>query len=158
MEPYITILTESLVEKSRVLDKIEAADRRETEILSDELPDLAAFDRNMEEKRELINSLDKLDDGFEETYAKVRDELDTNREAHREEILRLQELIREITEKTIRIGAMESRNREAVQKKFRKRRQEIGGKRTALKAANMYSDNMRRINKIDSFFVDKKSQ
>ncbi len=112
----------------------------------------------MEEKRELINSLDKLDDGFEETYAMVRDELDKNREAHRDEILRLQELIREITEKTMRIGAMESRNREAVQKKFRKRRQEIGGKRTALKAANMYSDNMRRINKIDSFFVDKKSQ
>ncbi len=158
MDPYITILTESLEEKSRVLDRIEEADKKETEILAGEIPDLKAFDQNMEEKRKLIETLDRLDDGFEETFALVREELDKNREAHREEILRLQALIREITEKTVRIGAMESRNRDTVNVKFKKRRKEIGGKRTALKAANMYSDNMRRINKIDSFFVDKKSK
>ncbi len=158
MNTYINILTESLERKLKVLKDIEELDLKETELLGKDIPDLTAFDLNMEKKRELIEELDRLDDGFEETYALVREELEKNKESHKEEIKRLQTLIGQITEKTMRIGAMENRNRDTVKKKFSGRRKEIGGKRTALKAANAYSDNMRRINKIDAFFVDKKSK
>lgn len=153
---YINVLTDSLKEKIKILEEIEAVDEKETAILAEEITDLKAFNENMEKKAVLIEKLDRLDDGFEDTYSRVKSELDSNKDKYREEIKKMQELIRKISEKTVKIEAVETRNRETVQNKFRARRMELKGKRTSVKVANAYSDNMRRINKIDSFFVDRK--
>ncbi|MCR5627521.1 MAG: flagellar protein FlgN [Lachnospiraceae bacterium] len=153
---YINILTDSLKEKLKILEEIEAVDDRETALLAEDNTDLKAFNENMDKKSVLIERLDRLDDGFEDTYSRVKAELGINKDKYRAEIKAMQELIGKISEKTVRIEAVEARNRETVQNKFRARRMELKGKRTSVKVANAYSDNMRRINKIDSFFVDKK--
>ncbi len=153
---YITIMIESLEQKSGALDEIEAIDKTETQILNSEKPDLKAFEDNMGKKGELIKKLDELDEGFEATYAKVKTELLENKAAHADEILKMQELIRVITEKTVRIEAAENRNKELLRTKFSGQRKALRVQKSTLKAANAYSDNMRKINKIDSFFIDNK--
>ena len=153
---YITIMIESLEQKSGALDEIEAIDKLETQILNADKTDLAAFEENMNKKDALIKKLDQLDDGFEATYAKIKTELTENKAAHAEEIKRMQELIRAITEKTVRIEAAENRNKELLKAKFQGQRKALRMQKSTIRAANAYSDNMRKINKIDSFFVDDK--
>ena len=153
---YITIMIESLEQKSGALDEIEEIDKTETQILNADNPDLEAFEANMNKKDALIKRLDQLDDGFEATYAKIKTELKENKAAHAEEIKRMQELIRSITEKTVRIEAAENRNRELLRSRFQGQRKSLRVKKSTVRAANAYSDNMRKVNKIDSFFVDDK--
>ena len=153
---YITIMIESLEQKSGALDEIEAIDKAETKILNEEKPDLEAFEANMDKKDALIKKLDQLDEGFEATYAKVKKELVENKAAHADEIKKVQELIRVITEKTVRIEAAENRNKELLKNKFHGHRKALKIQKNTVRAANAYSDNMRKINKIDSFFVDDK--
>ena len=155
-ESYITIMIESLEQKSGALDEIEALDKVETQILDAEKPDLKAFEANMNKKSVLIKKLDQLDDGFESTYGKIKDELVKNKAAHEIEIKRMQELIRGITEKTVRIEAAENRNMELLKNKFQGQRKALKVQKSTVKAANAYSDNMRKVNKIDAFFVDDK--
>ena len=153
---YITIMIESLEQKSGALDEIEEIDKAETQILNAEHPDLEAFEANMNKKDALIKRLDQLDEGFEATYAKIKTELLENKAAHAEEIKRMQELIRVITEKTVRIEAAENRNKELLRSRFHGQRKALRMQKNTVRAANAYSDNMRKINKIDSFFVDDK--
>lgn len=149
-------MIESLEQKSGALDEIEALDKVETQILDAEKPDLKAFEANMNKKSVLIKKLDQLDDGFESTYGKIKDELVKNKAAHEIEIKRMQELIRGITEKTVRIEAAENRNMELLKNKFQGQRKALKVQKSTVKAANAYSDNMRKVNKIDAFFVDDK--
>ncbi|MBQ7464319.1 MAG: flagellar protein FliT, partial [Lachnospiraceae bacterium] len=104
----------------------------------------------------IVEELDRLDDGFESVYAKVRDELLNNKEAHRDEIKRLQELISVITEKSVKVQAAEIRGKETVERFLKQRRNTLKDSKSSVKAANAYAVNMRKMNKIDAFFVDKK--
>ncbi len=149
-------MIESLEQKSGALDEIEAIDKVETGILNSDKPDFEAFEKNMNKKDALIKKLDQLDDGFEATYKKVKTELNENRAAHADEIRRMQELIREITEKTVRIEAAENRNKELLKSSFQGHRKALRVQKSTVKAANAYSDSMRRVNKVDSFFIDNK--
>ena len=91
--PYIQILIESLEEKDKVLDEVIIADDQQMEIVRGERPDMKALDASIKAKGALVDRLNKLDDGFESVYEKVREDLLEHKEEHRDEIKRLQELI-----------------------------------------------------------------
>ena len=153
---YIQILIESLEKKDRVLDEVIRTDDEQLKIVQVERPDMEALDANIKAKGALVDELDRLDEGFETVYDKVKDELLNHKEQHREEILRLQELISGITEKSVKIQASEARNKELVETYFRLQKKKIKDSRNSVKITNAYAVNMHRINKIDSFFVDHK--
>ncbi len=154
--PYIQILIESLEEKDKVLDEVIIADDQQMEIVRGERPDMKALDASIKAKGALVDRLNKLDDGFESVYEKVREDLLEHKEEHRDEIKRLQELISRITEKSVAIEAAEARNKDLVENYFRMEKKKIKSSRNLTKAANTYAVNMHKINKIDSFFVDHK--
>ena len=153
---YIRMLIESQEKKITLLDRALELDEEQLKLIKEDSPDMDALDKNLDEKGALVEELDKLDDGFEAVYAKVRDELINNKDAHRDEIKRLQELISEITEKSVKVQAAEERGKAEVESFLKARRSKIKGNKGSVKAANLYAVNMRKINKIDSFFVDKK--
>ena len=117
---------------------------------------MKALDASIKAKGALVDRLNKLDDGFESVYEKVREDLLEHKEEHRDEIKRLQELISRITEKSVAIEAAEARNKDLVETYFRMEKKKIKSSRNLTKAANTYAVNMHKINKIDSFFVDHK--
>jgi len=150
------MLIESQEKKLELLDEALDLDREQLELIHSESPDMERLDENLERKGKLVEELDKLDDGFESVYAKVRDELIENKEAHRDEIKRLQDLISRITERIVKVQAEELRGRNEVERFLKSRKNKLRDGRSSVKVANAYAVNMRKMNKVDSFFVDRK--
>ena len=155
-EAYMSMLIESQERKLELLEKAIVLDKEQEEIITGEKPDMGALDANINAKGALVDELNKLDDGFEALYAKVRDEFINHKEEHKEEIRTLQDLIRRITEKIAEVEAIEARSKINFEAFMKKRRHAIKDNRSSLKAANVYAVNMRKMNKIDSVFVDNK--
>lgn len=158
MEDYLQLLEESLVKKIRVLDKIEEFDLKQKDALSSEgsTPDFDKFDSYIEEKGKLIDELNSLDDGFELLYERVADTLKNNIPENASRIRKLQELIREITDKSVEIQKQEAENKTLVEKYFRSARGDIGKGRNSLNAAYSYFQAQRGLGGADSLYVDSK--
>ncbi|MCR5488404.1 MAG: hypothetical protein K6F35_12905 [Lachnospiraceae bacterium] len=155
-ENYLRLLIESQDKKYSLLNEAEELDEELMRLIREEKPDMEALDANMNAKGRIAQELDQLDDGFEAVYEKVRDELKEHKEQYREEILTLKEQISRITEKTVKIRALEERNKKALDLFFEDQRKKVKAGRSSVKIANAYAVNMRKINKVDSFFLDKK--
>ncbi len=141
-DTYITALIESLEKKIAVLKEISLKNEEQLSIAKTSGFSYDEFDRNTEEKGVLIYKLEKLDDGFELIYEKVKEELNLNRDAHRSEIRRMQELITEITELSTKIQAEEARNKKAMETAFKNEKERLKGQRSAVKAASIYAKTM----------------
>ena len=115
MADYLELLEESLVKKIKVLDEIGEFNLKQKNVFTtySERPDLDEFDEYIEEKDRLIEELNMLDEGFEALYQRVADTLKTDREANAPRIKRLQDLIREITDKSSSLQAQEAENKKA---------------------------------------------
>ena len=155
-EAYVSMLIASQEKKLELLERAIELDKEQEEIITGEKPDMRALDANIDAKGALVGELDRLDDGFESLYAKVRDELINNKDAHREEIRTLQELIKNITGKIAEVEAIEARSKVNFESFMKKKRHSLKDNRSSVKAANVYAVNMRKMNKIDSVFVDNK--
>ncbi len=153
---YITILIESLEKKIIVLDKIIESNKEQKEILSAEEMDTDRFEANLNQKGELIDELNLLDDGFQGIYERIKEVINSNREAYKDEIKQMQKLISDITEKSVTIRAEEERNKVLAGKQFDNMRGNIGNVKRSRQAANSYYSNMSRVNVVDAQFMDKR--
>jgi flagellar biosynthesis/type III secretory pathway chaperone len=141
-DTYITALIESLEKKIGILKEISLKNEEQLSIAKSDSFAYDKFDRNTEEKGILIYKLEKLDDGFELIYEKVKDELNANRDAHKDEIRRMQELITKITELSTRIQAEEARNKKAMETAFKTEKDRLKGQRSGMKAVRSYTQSM----------------
>ncbi|MCR4618539.1 MAG: flagellar export chaperone FlgN [Lachnospiraceae bacterium] len=152
---YLDLLEESLIKKNRVLDEIKALCDKQGALVSDNM-DLSELDPFIEKKGELIEELDKLDEGFETVYDRVSEELKDNKEKYSEQIKRMQNLIREITEKSTAISAQEERNKNLMKVFFGKKRNEVKEGRVNSKAALNYYKVQSNSGFVDAQFMDDK--
>lgn len=153
---YLTILMESLQKKIRILDQIILADQEQREALEDPNLDPDDFDRIVQKKADDIEQLEQLDAGFEEVFARVKEELDGNREQYKEQIHIMQDLIRKITDKSLLIQKQEAQNKELMEKKFAAVRSQAREVRKSQKIVNQYYKNMMKNNYNDPQFLDNK--
>lgn len=153
---YIEVLIQSLKKKNQVLDSIIHANHGQKEALEDPNLDPDEFDVTVEEKAALMDQLNQLDDGFEQIYARVREELQENRENYKEEIHQMQELIRQLTDKSTAIQAQELRNKDLMSQKFASIKKQVREIRSSQKVVNQYYKNMMKTNYIDPQFTDSK--
>ena len=114
------------------------------------------FDLTVEKKAKQIEELETLDNGFQELFERVQEELNNNREAYREEIAVMQELIRSLTEKSADIQTQEQRNKELMTRKFAAVRKQVKEVRKSQKIVNQYYKNMMKTAYIEPQFTDKK--
>lgn len=139
---YIVALIESLEKKITVLEEIRKVNSKQ-EALTKEIPfSFDKFDVTTEEKTVLIYKLNKLDEGFELVFAKVKAELDANRLAYADDIKKMQSLISKITDLSTAIQAEEARNKAAIENVFRTERSRIKSSRSGIKAVKSYSQAM----------------
>lgn len=153
---YIKVLIQSLKKKNQVLDGIIRANHGQKEALEDPNLDPDDFDVIVEEKSALMDQLNQLDDGFEQIYARVREELQEHRENYKEEIHQMQELIRQLTDKSTAIQAQELRNKDLMSQKFASIKKQVREIRSSQKVVNQYYKNMMKTNYIDPQFTDSK--
>lgn len=156
MNTYLDMLQDSLTKKIDILNKIAEHQKAEMEMLKKENMNMEAFDKDIDDKVALAESIDKLDDGFEQVYDRIREEIIAHKEKYAVQIRKMQDMISEITEKNTSIQAEERRIKMAVDNYVRKQSTALRQKRDNGKAARSYYNNMKRLNYVGSQFMDKK--
>jgi predicted nuclease with TOPRIM domain len=158
MADYLELLEESLIKKIGVLDKIEQFNLKQRELFTDagEEPDFDRFDSYIAEKDKLIEELSVLDNGFETLYERVAESLKKDKAQHADMIRRLQELIREITDKSSTIQSQERANKELMEDYFQSARDRIGKSRNSLNAAYSYFQSQQGMGGNESLYMDSK--
>jgi Skp family chaperone for outer membrane proteins len=106
-------------------------------------------------KDSLVQQLLKLDDGFEALFARVGDELEANKEQYKDEIHRMQELIREITDLSTAVQAQERDNEKLAKARFSYVRKQVQKVRKSQQAVNNYYQSMRGDGVYQPQFMDK---
>lgn len=155
-EGYLQILIESLEKKNQVLDKIIELNKVQAEISSHQPMDMQAYDKSMDDKGELIDEINRLDDGFTSTYELIKNTVQAEPTKYRKQVLVLQELIRKAVDKGMTIETQEKRNRAALETVFRMKRQEIKQMKVSNTAAVKYYKAMSKINTVDPQLMDRK--
>ena len=155
-ENYLLIMIQSLKKKIQVLDCIIDANIRQKADLENPNLDPDDFDKTVEEKSRYIEQLDLLDSGFDKLFARVKEAVENNKPAYKNEIKEMQMLITRITEKSSEIQVQEMRNKDLMVQKFTKIHKQARDVRANQQAVNQYYQNMKRLNVIDPQFMDNK--
>lgn len=154
-ESYISILDDSLNKKIDILDAIAQLNGQQTALLDKDTLEWDALERMAEQKAELVDKLNAMDEGFQLVYNNVKSELENNRDRYSQEIKSLQGKIALIMEKSNHIMAEEERNKEKIKKQLSAHRKEI----TSVKKNQQYAANYyKTMNKLsdEPVFMDKK--
>ncbi len=153
----LDMLEESLVKKIEIMKKIEEENARQKEILSSEEVSLEAFDKTLDVKGDYIDELDRLDEGFQSLFDRVKAEVGNNKAAYAKQIKRMQELIHEIMDRSASIEAEEHRNKKLAENYFSSEREKMtAGKKSAAAAFNYYAT-MNKFRDIPPQFLDEKN-
>lgn len=142
---YLQIMIDGLNKKEKLLDEILERNKAQYELIKDkqyENVDWTAFNLRVTEKDIAIDKINEIDDGFDETYKLVRDEVVANKDKYKDKVLKLQEIIGRLTDKGVTIQTGEERNRQIIDNIFSKTRQEIRKQRTGINVANTYYKTM----------------
>lgn len=158
-QDYVNIMIDSLQKKIVVLDAIIRKNEEQNKIVMTENTDWDAFDKNADEKSELIDKIEEIDQGFDSLFKKVETVLQSpsGKQIYREQITKMQKLITLITEKSVAIQAAEARNKILIEKRFTESHQRIGQSRTSSKVARDYYRNMQQAQVVAPAFLDKKN-
>lgn len=156
IENYLGILEESLQKKIAMLNEIAEHSCEQENLLKQDKLDLEAFDVLVDKKDELIQKLLKLDEGFEALYERVREQLQADKDVYKGQIATMQNLIAQITDKSMSIQAQESRNKKMVETYFAKEKNAIRAGRQTSKVAYDYYKNMNNSNQVPPQFLDQK--
>ena len=156
MENYLSVLEESLRKKLQILDELTSYTMAQQELLKAEELDYDAFDQLVEKKDPLVQMIMELDQGFETVYDRIKEQLIGHKELYAVQIRTLQNLISELTDKSVKLQAMEQRNKTAVEQQFRKSREKIRQGRQNKQAALNYYRNMNHSDFVPPQFLDNK--
>lgn len=155
-ESYISIMIDGLEKKIELLNNISNFNVKQKKILESEQLDLEDFNKTVEEKGKLIESLVSLDSGFEAVYDRVKEDIANNKSAYTEQVKIMQKLIAQITELSVKVQSEEARNKELVQDRFGRLKQGIKETRKNNKAVANYYKSMSKIDNSPQFMDKKK--
>lgn len=153
---YIQVLIDSLRKKSAVLDRISELNEEQKQLAAVGKVDLEEFQKTLDGKQDCIDELNKLDEGFELVYERVKPELVDNAANHKEAIVLLKQLISEITEKSMRVQTEEERNRQTIAAQYASYKKEIRQYKMSRNVTNSYYKNMNKLQNVEPVFMDKK--
>ncbi|MBD5526573.1 MAG: flagellar protein FlgN [Lachnospiraceae bacterium] len=150
------ILLRSLEKKNALLDQMILLNSEQEAILKREEFDMDAFDETINRQSSCVEELDKLDQGFEAIYDRVREELLQNKAHYRVEIEGMKEQIRQITDKIVTLNAGNMRNKMLAENQFKKKRLAINTGASKNKVATNYYNSMNNLNYVSPHFYDSK--
>ena len=104
------ILLQGLEKKNQILDDIIKENEQQAEILKQEVLNMDALDASLDRIGAYTEMLEKLDDGFEALYDRVRTEIVTNKSAYQTEIVQMQNYIQQITDKVVKINTADRKS------------------------------------------------
>lgn len=157
LKQYLTMLDQSLDQKKQILDQMIEMTATQKASLDKDPVDWTGFDDLVEKKAEMIERLDRMDDGFESVYERIREELLRDKDQHKEFVVSIQKKIQAVSDASAALMAAERRNKEMVEKKMTDERKKLQQSKTTSKVASNYYRNMNKVNLIDPQLMDKKN-
>lgn len=145
MDDYVQILLESLLRKEEILDKIIKKNAAQADCIADktyEEVNWDAFDLLVTEKEILIDRINTMDEGFQNLFDRVKDQLNDNKEQYAESIKKMQECIKRLSDKSVEIQTGEERNRRTIEVVLAGQKKNIRTTRNSLKVADSYQQAM----------------
>ena len=153
---YIRMMLDILSKKESCLKELLELTTAQESILKGEEFDEDGFNGLMQKKREQLRKLEEYDEGFQAIYNRVAEELQNNKEEHKEQILEMQRLITGITDLSVKLTALEEKNKTALEVLFREKRQNIRQFKVSKQTADKYYKNMIGMQTGASYFMDQK--
>lgn len=153
---YIQLLADTLEKKSEVLTRlINLTEKQESLIASDPFLE-DDFLQLISSKEEQLLTLAKFDVGFEQIFDSVKEELINSKQKYVTEITDLKKQITKITDMSVKLQALEKRNKSKMEVLLAKKRKDIKGARISNQTATNYYKTMAQQHESQSFFYDKK--
>ena len=141
--------------KKDILEKVIVLSEAQNGILAAAEFDEKAFRENIDEKAELIDKIERLDDGFNSLFARVKETLDGHKDEYKSEITDIKELIKSVTELAVRVQAQEARNKVLAENRFAQMRKEVSNAKRNTQAASTYYNSMNKLN-FEPHLMDQK--
>lgn len=151
------IMVESLSKKINILEKLLEYTKEQERLLEEEEFSMEEFSGLLDKKGELIDVLNTMDQGFEQVYERMEEEIKGKKEEHAHGILLMQQRIKTITDLSIKLQELEYKNKEKIEVQFSKKRNEIKTFRQSKDNVNKYYRVMSKTQVVDSAFLDKKN-
>lgn len=156
-ETYIQLLIDSLGKKQEVLNELMQITARQHTIIDSESFEEDEFLKTISLKEEQIKSLEELDRGFEIVYDRIREELKDNRKEYISQITSLKELVTIVTDLSVKLQALERRNKSKLESILVNKRKNIRNARLSNETVTNYYKNMSSNPESQSYFYDKKN-
>ena len=154
---YVDMLVNSLEKKYNTLLNMEKLEIKQEEFISNKKVTAEELSNLFDEKARYIEKLEELDLGFEKLYERTTIDIKDNKELYKEEILKMQDLIRKISDLTVSLQARQNRNKEKYKVFFENKKQEIKQFKKSSKTVSNYYKNMYNSHQEgSSYFLDKK--
>ena len=154
---YLMIMVESLSKKINILEQLLSYTKEQEALLEEAEWSMEEFQQLLDKKGELIDVLNTMDEGFEQVYERMEEEINGNKEKYTTEILLMQQRIKMITDVSIKLQELEYKNKEKIEAEFSKKRNEIKNFRQSKDSVNKYYRTMSKTQIVDSAFLDKKN-
>ena len=155
---YLEMMADSLARKIAILENMEQINMEQKHLFEQgDAMDDDAFDASVNRKGELIDEIDRLNDGFTALFEKVKAEIGNNKAKYATQIKGIQEQIRRVTELSNSVQAQETRNKAIADRYFNEARAKLlEGKRTSGTAMKYYQTMSKSANIQPQFFDNKK--
>lgn len=154
---YVTVLHDSLARKVDIVKEILELTKEQKEILSAPEMDSDRFDDITDKKGARIEEILEIDKGFDSVFGRVQDELKSNKEEYRIQIIEMQNYIRVITDMSIELESLEQSNKLKFDEFVHKKRSEIKDFNVNNRTASSYYKNMSNQHQSwQTYFLDKK--
>ncbi len=155
---YVNMMVDVLKRKERILTDLLKMTREQEELLKQEEMDQERFHEILDEKGELIEELNEIDEGFDALFQKVEQEIRMHREQYRDHIAEMQKRIGVVSELGIQIQALESQNSEHLKVYLAAQRKRIRDFHVNQKTASNYYQNMANTHRNEQsyYFNEKK--
>lgn len=156
MTNELQLLIETLEKKEKILQQIFDKSKIQLNVVEQEILDTEYFDKLVDDKAALLDEMTKLDEGFDKTYERIKEELLTHKDEYKKEIAVLQKLIGRGVDLGAQISATEGRTKDKLTASLARAKKELVQKRVSSKIATDYYRNTNNLKHMNSFFLDKK--
>lgn len=153
---YIRMMLDVLSKKEIHLTKLLELTTEQEALLKEEEFKEAEFALLIEKKSGNLRKLEEFDSGFQSIYNRVAEEMKNNKEEYKDQILEMQGLITRITDVGVKLTALEEKNKNALETRFREKKQSIRQFKVSKQTADKYYKNMIGMQTGASYFMDQK--
>ncbi len=153
---YVRMMLDVLNKKEVHLAKLLELTQEQETVLKNEEFNEAEFALLIEKKSGHLRKLEEFDNGFQSIYNRVAEEIKTNKDEYKDQILEMQALITAVTDIGVKLSALEEKNKTMLENKLQGRKQNIRQFKVSKQTADKYYKNMIGMQTGASYFMDQK--